>query len=79
MLVGLEVCDMSESPVFSISDHGGSGQFPESMQIRGPRGLIAAVRTLARRKHSTQSETVRQLVIRGLEAEGVTLPVEAVE
>ena len=60
-------------------NRAGTGQFGESIQIRGPRGLNAAVRTLARRKHSTASEVVRQIVIRGLEAEGVKIPVEAAE
>jgi hypothetical protein len=48
-------------------------EFPEPVQFRGPLGLRAAVWVLARRRHTTPSEVMRQFVIRGLEAEGVQI------
>jgi hypothetical protein len=48
-------------------------EFPEPVQFRGPLGLRAAVWVLARRKHTTPSEVMRQFVIRGLEEAGVRI------
>ncbi len=55
-------------------------EFPENVQLRGPRGVRAAVCAVARRKHSTPSEIMRQYIIRGLEEDGATIePIGAAE
>ena len=47
--------------------------FPDSMRLRVPRGLPAAVQQAAKQKHTTAAEWARQALLRGLEAEGVQL------
>ena len=71
----------SASTIPGKVDDGASGNklFPEKIEVRGPRGFRAALRAVAMRKHTHSSEVIRQIVIAGLEAEGVTLPVEAAE
>ena len=51
-------------------------EFPEILQVRGPRGARAAVWQVAKRKHSTPSEIMRQYIIRGLEEDGASVPSE---
>jgi len=47
--------------------------FPDSMRLRVPRGLPAAVQLAAKQRHTTAAEWARQTLLRGLEAEGVRL------
>jgi hypothetical protein len=47
--------------------------FPETLRMRAPRGLPAAVAVAARRKHMSPSEWARQSILRSLEADGVRL------
>jgi hypothetical protein len=51
-------------------------EFPENVQVRGPRGTRAAIWRVARRKHSTPSAVLRQYIIRGLEEDGASIPSE---
>jgi hypothetical protein len=48
-------------------------RFPERFRLRGPRGLCAALDAAAERHHTSPSEWARQVILRGLEAEGVQL------
>ena len=50
-----------------------SVRFPERLRLRGPRGLCAALDLAAGRRHTTPAEWARQVLLRGLEAEGVQL------
>jgi hypothetical protein len=47
--------------------------FPDSLRLRVPRGLPAAVQQAAKRHHTTPAEWARQTLLRGLEAEGLQL------
>ena len=49
--------------------------FPDKMRLRVPAGLPEAVRRAARLNHTSSSEWARRALLRGLEAEGVLLPV----
>ena len=48
-------------------------RFPEALRLRVPRGLPAAVKAVARRHHTSAPEWVRQVLLRGLESEGLRL------
>lgn len=48
-------------------------RFPESLRLRVPRGLPAAVAAAARRHHTSAPEWVRQTLLRSLAADGVRL------
>jgi hypothetical protein len=50
-----------------------AARFPEALKLRVPRGMGAALATVARRRHQTASDYLRQLVLDRLEAEGVRL------
>src|SRR5262245_33482541 len=43
--------------------------FPETLRLRAPRGLPAAVAVAARHRHMTPSEWARQSILRCLEAD----------
>ena len=47
--------------------------FPDSMRLRVPRGLPAAVQLAAKQRYTTPAEWMRQAILRSLEAEGVQL------
>ena len=47
--------------------------FPRNLRLRVPEGLPEALQTAARRRHTTPSEYARQALLRGLEADGLTL------
>jgi hypothetical protein len=47
--------------------------FPDKLRLRVPRGLPAALRIAATRRHTTPTEWARQTLLRGLAAEGVLL------
>jgi len=51
----------------------GRGRFPEDLRVKAPRGARTAIATAARLKHTTQSEYVRQAILRCLDADGVNL------
>jgi hypothetical protein len=61
----------SASTAFTEAEH--NGHFPERTEVRFPRGFLAVCEAIARRKHTKRSEVIRQLLIAGLEAEGITL------
>jgi len=50
--------------------------FPDSLRLRVPRGLIAAVQIVAMKRHQRAAEWSRQTLLRGLEADGVQFPTE---
>jgi hypothetical protein len=54
-------------------DKNHTGAYPERLEIRFPPGTLAAVDTLAKRKHTKKQDIFRQLVVAGLEAAGVNL------
>ena len=54
-------------------------RFPEALRLRVPRGLPAAVKAAARRHHTSAPEWVRQVLLRGLELEGLRLRDGSVE
>jgi hypothetical protein len=47
--------------------------FPDSLRLRVPRGLTAAVQIAAKQRHTTPAEWARQALLRSLAAEGVHL------
>ena len=51
----------------------GRGIFPEDLRVKAPRGSREAIAAAAERKHTTQSEWIRQSLLRTLEADGVRL------
>ena len=51
----------------------GRGIFPEDLRVKAPRGSRQAIAAAAQRRHTTQSEWIRQALIRALEADGVRL------
>jgi hypothetical protein len=62
--------------VFAVPDYESDDPgkfFPEIIKIRAHRGTRAAVMDLARRKKSRPAEVMRQLLVAGLEQEGVSL------
>ena len=54
-------------------------RFPEALRLRVPRGLPEAVKAVARRHHTSAPEWVRQILLRGLESEGLRLRDGSVE
>ena len=51
----------------------GRGIFPEDLRVKAPRGSREAIAAAAQRRHTTQSEWIRQSLLRALEADGVQL------
>ena len=47
--------------------------YPDKLRLRVPRGLPDALRLAARQRHTSPSEWARQVLLRGLEAQGVQL------
>ena len=47
--------------------------FPDTLRLKVPRGLQLAIRQAAGKRHTTPAEWARQVLLRGLEAEGVRL------
>jgi hypothetical protein len=47
--------------------------FPDSLRLRVPRGLTAAVQIAAKQRHTTPAEWARQALLRGLAEDGVQL------
>jgi|RhiMethySRZTD1v2_1073278.scaffolds.fasta_scaffold4938056_1 hypothetical protein len=52
-------------------------RFTEALKLRCPEGMLAAVAQVARRRHQTSSEYLRQLVLRDLQQEGVMLSADS--
>ena len=48
--------------------------FPETIRLRAPKGLAGAVKQAAQQRHQTACEWARQTLLKGLEAQGFTLP-----
>jgi hypothetical protein len=48
-------------------------RFAKMLKVRVPAGMPAAVAQVARRRHQTASEYIRQLVLDRLSEEGVSL------
>jgi hypothetical protein len=51
----------------------GRGIFPEDVRVKAPRGSREAIAAAAQLRHTTQSEWIRQSLLRALEADGVKL------
>jgi hypothetical protein len=47
--------------------------YDETLRLRAPRGLHAALQLAARQRHTTSAEWARQTLLQGLEAAGVRL------
>jgi hypothetical protein len=47
--------------------------FPDKLRLRAPAGLSKAIRQAARKHHTSSSEWARRTLLRGLEAEGLSL------
>jgi hypothetical protein len=59
-----------------------AARYPGTLRLRTPGGMSKAIEHVARRHHQSASEWTRQLILRGLESEGVPLaqfskPIEA--
>lgn len=52
---------------------GARSRFPEDLKTKCPKGMASAIAAAAELKNMTQSEYVRQALLRCLEADGVTL------
>jgi hypothetical protein len=50
-----------------------SVRFPDKLRLRTPKGLPRAIVVAARARHTNPSEWARQALLRGLEADGLTL------
>ncbi|HEY1243785.1 MAG TPA: hypothetical protein VGF29_03045 [Hyphomicrobiaceae bacterium] len=48
-------------------------RLPETLRVKAPAGLHAALMVVAAARHQTAAELVRQVLLRHLEAEGVRL------
>jgi hypothetical protein len=53
-------------------------RFPSVVRFRAPAGLHAAIALAARRRMTTTSELIRQLLIRELQRDGVPIDDETV-
>lgn len=51
----------------------GRGRLPEDLRVKAPRGARAAIVAAAQIKNTTQSEYMRQALLRCLAADGVRL------
>jgi len=51
----------------------GTSRYPDAIRIRLPDGMRAAVALVARRRHLSSSDYLRQLVLARLSEEGVSL------
>jgi hypothetical protein len=50
--------------------------FPDSLRLRVPRRLPAAIKAAAEQRHTTPAEWSRQALLRGLAADGVEVSTE---
>jgi hypothetical protein len=50
-----------------------SVRFPDKLRLRTPKGLSRAIEMAAAARHTQPSEWARQALLRGLEADGLTL------
>jgi hypothetical protein len=50
-----------------------SVRFPDKLRLRTPKGLPQAIEVAAAARHTQPSEWARQALLRGLEADGLTL------
>jgi len=57
----------------------GRGIFPEDVRVKAPRGAREAIAAAAELRNTTQSEWLRQAILRELEANGIRLRRGAVE
>lgn len=48
-------------------------RFPETLRVRAPLGLRAAIQVAAAKRHTSPAELVRQALLGRLRAEGVRL------
>jgi hypothetical protein len=48
-------------------------RLPETLRVKAPLGMHAALQVVAAVRHQTAAEMVRQVLLRHLEAEGVRL------
>ena len=51
-------------------------RFPDRLRLRVPRGMAAAVELAASQHHTSPSEWCRQMLLRGLEADGVSIEIQ---
>ncbi len=51
----------------------GRGRFPEDLRVKAPRGAGNAIEIAASKCNTTKSEWIRQALLKGLEADGITL------
>ena len=51
----------------------GRGVFPEDLRVKAPRGAGNAIEIAASKCNTTKSEWIRQALLKGLEADGITL------
>ena len=51
----------------------GRGRFPEDLRVKAPRGAGNAIEIAASKCNTTKSEWIRQALLRGLEADGITI------
>jgi len=50
-----------------------SVRFPDKLRLRTPKGLPRAIEVAAAARHTQPSESARQALLRGLEADGLVL------
>jgi hypothetical protein len=48
-------------------------RYPETIRVRAPLGLHAAIQVAAAKRHTSSAELVRQVLLRHLEEQGVRL------
>jgi hypothetical protein len=51
----------------------GRGRFPEDLRVKAPRGAGNAIEIAASKCNTTKSEWIRQALLKGLEADGITI------
>ena len=51
----------------------GRGCFPEDLRVKAPRGAGNAIEIAASKCNTTKSEWIRQALLKGLEADGITI------
>ena len=55
-----------------------TARYPTTLRLRTPAGMPKAIENVARRHHQSASEWTRQVLLRGLAAEGVVVSCEVV-
>ncbi len=51
----------------------GRGRFPEDLRVKAPRGAGNAIEMAASKCNTTKSEWTRRALLKGLEADGITI------